>query len=101
MVYSTPNLPTMPSPAETIAISKFKATCLAVLERVRVTGQPVLVTRFGEPVAEVVPPTPPRPAASWLGAFRTRGTIAGDVTVPVGGLEEREAGAGDDAEPAS
>ncbi len=39
-----------------IAISKFKATCLAVLESVRRTGQPVLVTRFGKPMAEIVPP---------------------------------------------
>jgi hypothetical protein len=30
-----------------IAISKFKATCLAVLEDVRRTGAPVRVTRFG------------------------------------------------------
>src|SRR6266404_5716433 len=44
---------------EEIAISKFKATCLAVLERVRKTGRPVLVTRFGEPVAELVPPHAP------------------------------------------
>jgi len=34
---------------EEIAISKFKATCLAVLEKVKKTGQPVLVTRFGHP----------------------------------------------------
>src|SRR6476620_6200719 len=39
-----------------IAISKFKATCLAVLEDVRRTGAPVTVTRFGRPVAEIVPP---------------------------------------------
>ena len=37
---------------EKIAISKFKATCLAVLEKVRKTGQPVLVTRFGHAVAD-------------------------------------------------
>lgn len=42
--------------SERIAISTFKATCLAVLERVRRTGQPVLVTRRGVPVAQVVPP---------------------------------------------
>ena len=41
---------------EEIAISKFKATCLAVLERVRKTGKPIRVTRFGQVVAEVVPP---------------------------------------------
>ncbi len=70
----------MPPAPETIAISKFKATCLAVLERVRATGQPVLVTKFGQPVAEVVPPTPPTPPASWLGALRRRGRVVGDVT---------------------
>ena len=41
---------------EEMAISKFKATCLAVLERVRKTGEPVLVTRFGHPIAEIVAP---------------------------------------------
>jgi prevent-host-death family protein len=43
---------------DTISVSKFKATCLAVLERVRRTGQPILVTKFGKPIAEVVPPAP-------------------------------------------
>ncbi len=45
MVFDHSTITTM----EEIAISKFKATCLAVLERVRKTGQPVLVTRFGQP----------------------------------------------------
>lgn len=69
----------MPEP-ESIPISRFKATCLAVLERVRATGQPVLVTKFGRPIAEVVPPAPLVRAPSWLGALRGRGRIAGDVT---------------------
>lgn len=75
---------------ETVAISKFKATCLAVLEKVRRTGEPVLVTRFGEPVAEVVPPPlPPRPE-KWLGSFRNRGRIVGDVRSPATGEEDWE-----------
>lgn len=75
---------------ETIAISKFKATCLAVLERVRKTGEPVLVTRFGEPVAEVIPPpTPPRPK-HWLGALRNSGRILGDIQSPAVPEEEWE-----------
>jgi antitoxin (DNA-binding transcriptional repressor) of toxin-antitoxin stability system len=41
---------------EEIAISKFKATCLAVLEQVRKSGQPIRVTRFGQPIAEINPP---------------------------------------------
>lgn len=41
---------------EEIAISKFKGICLAVLERVRKTGEPIMVTRFGQPIARIEPP---------------------------------------------
>ena len=41
---------------EEIAISKFKATCLGVLEEVRKTRKPIVVTRHGKPVAQVCPP---------------------------------------------
>lgn len=77
-------------PHETIAISKFKATCLAVLERVRVTGKRVVVTRFGEPVAEVVPPTPPAREPDWLGSMANRGAIRGDLVEPVAAEDEWE-----------
>ena len=73
-----------------IQISKFKATCLAVLERVGRTGQPVLITRFGKPVAEVVPPSKP-PTGAWLGAMSDRGTILGDLVEPVAAPDEWEA----------
>ena len=58
---------------ETISISKFKATCLAVLERVRKTGEPIQVTKFGKPVAEVV--AVPESRKRVLGAMR--GTLVG------------------------
>ncbi len=67
---------------ETIAISKFKATCLAVLEQVRRTGQPIRITRRGEPVADVVPPGPPERREGWLGAMSDRTRIRGDILVP-------------------
>ena len=66
-----------------IAISKFKATCLAVLEDVRRTGAPVRVTRFGRPVAEVIPAAA-KPAASWLGCAKDSMEIIGDITGPAG-----------------
>ena len=69
---------------ETMAVSKFKATCLAVLERVRRTRKPVLITRFGTPVAEVVPPPPaPRPK-DWMGSLAGTGGIVGDIIGPAG-----------------
>lgn len=75
---------------ETIAISKFKATCLAVLERVRRTGKPVVVTKYGQPVAEVVPPSPEPAGSGWLGSMRDRGRVVGDIVAPVVKPEEWE-----------
>ncbi len=67
---------------DTMAISKFKATCLAALERVRTTGRPLRVTRFGKPVADIVPPEPSRTAGDWLGAMKGTAKIVGDITRP-------------------
>ena len=76
---------------ETIAISKFKATCLAVLERVRRTGKPVLVTRFGKPVAEIAPPPTLARQRHWLGDMRGTGHILGDIVSPATDEEDWEA----------
>lgn len=67
---------------ETMAISKFKATCLAVLQRVRTTGEAVRITRRGEPVADIVPPGPPERSEGWLGTMSDRARITGDITTP-------------------
>jgi len=71
-----------------ITISQFKATCLAVLDKVKRTGQPVLVTRHGKPVAMIDPPPPPEKRSSWLGSFKTRGKITGDIVAPAAPEEE-------------
>jgi len=67
---------------ETMPISKFKATCLAALERVRRTGRPLRVTRFGKLVADIVPPAPERPERDWLGSLRGTLEIRGDIMAP-------------------
>jgi len=74
-----------------MAISKFKATCLATLERVRRTGRPVRVTRFGKPVADIVPPSPERPQPEWLGSLRGTIEIRGDILTPSSELDTWEA----------
>ena len=66
-----------------VAISEFKAKCLALLERVRKTRQPIRVTRFGKPVAEIVPPSPTAGPGDWLGSMADSTEIVGDIVAPV------------------
>jgi prevent-host-death family protein len=62
-----------------IAISEFKAKCLAVIERVRSTRKPIRITRFGKPVAEVVPPTAVEDRKAWIGSMKNSMRITGDI----------------------
>jgi prevent-host-death family protein len=76
---------------ESIPVSKFKATCLAVLQRVKRTGRPVLITRFGRPVAGVIPPQRKVSNSHWLGGMAGRVEVVGDIVRPVMGAETWEA----------
>ncbi|MGH9362655.1 MAG: type II toxin-antitoxin system Phd/YefM family antitoxin [Thermoanaerobaculia bacterium] len=68
---------------DTMAISRFKATCLAALENVRKTGKPLLVTRRGVPVAQVLPPPPERSGHGGFGSMRARAKELADIVEPV------------------
>ena len=68
---------------EEVAISEFKAKCLALLERVRQTKKPLRITRFGKPVAEVVPPSPHGGRSEWIGSMKNSMQILGDIVAPV------------------
>jgi len=76
---------------QVVSISKFKATCLALLERVRQTGEPVLITKRGVPIAQVVPPPPEPKRKSTYGAMKGTGRILGDIVGPISSLDEWEA----------
>ena len=76
---------------EFISISEFKATCLAVLERVRRTGASVVVTRRGEPIAEILPPSSSTRHAEWIGALKGSARIIGDIVGPVAAPDEWDA----------
>jgi prevent-host-death family protein len=78
-------------PIQEISISDFKATCLAVLDRVKRTGRPVLVTRRGIPIAQVTPPPPKMPDQSWLGCMAGRARITGDIISPAAEENDWEA----------
>jgi len=72
-------------PMVSIQVSEFKATCLSVIERVRKTGQGVLITKHGVPVAELVPsrPQPKRKRQGFLGSMRGTASLIGTVVSPV------------------
>lgn len=65
-----------------VQISKFKATCSRLLDGVKRTGKPILVTRRGEPVAQIVPPSVGVLEEAWLGSFASTGRVVGDIVSP-------------------
>jgi prevent-host-death family protein len=74
-----------------VAISVFKAKCLGILEEVRKTRKPIRVTRFGKPIAEVVPPSPSKPTGRRLGTMVGTGKILGDIVEPTSSWDDWEA----------
>jgi prevent-host-death family protein len=69
---------TMKIEPRTIPAGKFKAQCLAILDRVAESGEPVVVTKRGRPVAKVVP-VRTETLVSLAGSV----TFHGDITAPI------------------
>lgn len=64
--------------------SEFKAKCLAVMDEVAKTGETVLITKNGKPVAEVGPAKVadrPSPFGIWKGLVEVKGDIMSPVDV--------------------
>jgi prevent-host-death family protein len=61
--------------------SAFKARCLAVMDDIQATGEPVIVTKRGKPVVKVIPIKPENDDifGSMAGEFE----IVGDIESPV------------------
>jgi prevent-host-death family protein len=64
-----------------IKASEFKAKCLALMDEVARTGDRVVITKNGKPVAELVPHRPPRRSAR--GIWKDSLTIVGDIMSPI------------------
>jgi prevent-host-death family protein len=73
-----------------VAISEFKAKCLGLLDEVQKTKRPIRVTRFGKPVAEVVPPSPEARPNDWIDSMRDEIKILGDIVSPASDENEWE-----------
>ena len=75
---------------KTIKISEFKAKCLDILDRVARTGETLIITRRGKPLARVLPVS----SASdddWLGSLEGSATAMDDLIEPAVDPEEWEA----------
>ena len=65
----------------TIKASEFKAKCLKIMDEVAETGEAVLITKNGVPVAQLIPAIK-RPE-TLFGALKGSMTLVGDIISPV------------------
>jgi prevent-host-death family protein len=72
---------TMIAARKTIAAGEFKAKCLELMDQVAESGEPIVITKRGKPVALLTPVRDPSKAAA--GFFKGRMEIVGDIVAPV------------------
>jgi prevent-host-death family protein len=68
---------------ETLSVSKFKATCLSVLEDVRKQKKRILITKRGTPIAQIIPVDHQKKEIP----LKETVTHLGDIISPVAGDE--------------
>lgn len=64
-----------------IAAAQFKAQCLRVMEQVRTTREPVLITKRGQPLAKLVPAD--KVSDDFIGRLEGTFKIVGDIESPI------------------
>ena len=69
------------SGARTMKASEFKAKCLKLMDEVAQTGDEIIITKNGQPVAKLAPYRE-RPK-SWFGRDRDKLRILGDIISPI------------------
>jgi prevent-host-death family protein len=65
----------------TIKASEFKAKCLKIMDEVAATGEPVLITKNGVPITQLIPAK--RKPETLFGALKGSVSIKGDIISPV------------------
>ena len=65
-----------------ISAAKFKANCLGLMEDVRRTRKPVLITKRGHPIARLTPVEDKKPA-SLYGYLKGSVIVKGDIVSPI------------------
>jgi prevent-host-death family protein len=65
-----------------INASTFKAKCLAILDEVERTGEPVAISKRGRIVARLLPPQPVNELRYPQHGLRGKGATVGDIVAP-------------------
>jgi len=73
---------------KTMAAGQFKARCLKVMDEVRSTREPVVITKKGRPVAKLVPAD--GQPDNVFGCMRGEVEVVGDIVSPAVPLEDWE-----------
>jgi prevent-host-death family protein len=71
-----------------IAAGEFKARCLAIMDQVLQSGEPVVITKHGKPVVKLVPAE--NQTDEIFGYMAGKAKIVGDIVGPVTPLEDWE-----------
>jgi prevent-host-death family protein len=71
-----------------IAAGEFKAQCLSIMDQVQQSGEPVLITKHGKPVAKLVPAD--KTSDDIFGYMAGKVKIVGDIVAPATPLEDWE-----------
>jgi len=71
-----------------IPAGEFKAQCLAIMDRVSKSGEPVIVTKHGKPVVKLVPAGKQKDDIFNYMAGKVK--IVGDIVGPITPLEDWE-----------
>ena len=70
---------------KTIGAGEFKARCLTLMEDVRSTREPLVITKRGKPVAKLVPADDDKD--DFIGRLEGVFRVVGDVESPMDGWE--------------
>jgi prevent-host-death family protein len=72
-----------------ISAEEFKTNCLALINQVKATGEPILITEHGKPVAKLLPAA--TKDDSIFGYMAGRAKIVGDIVSSITPIEDWDA----------
>jgi len=67
-----------------ISAGEFKAKCLKLMDKVNITREEIIITKYGVPVAKLVPIKKVKKSKGIFGCLEGSVEILGDIVAPTG-----------------